>query len=52
MSPGSTISPWSARARRDLSELTDEDLLNIIGSVGAELRAEPATILVEDAPRR
>jgi hypothetical protein len=27
--------------RRDVSELTDEDLLNIIGSVGAELQASP-----------
>jgi hypothetical protein len=35
--------------RRDLSQLTDEDLLNIIGSVGAELQAtEP--VLVEDNP--
>src|SRR5688572_17315183 len=35
--------------RRDLSELTDEDLLNIIGSVATELQAEPPAMLVEDA---
>src|SRR5215204_2395757 len=35
--------------RRDLSQLSDEDLLNIIGSVGAELQAtEP--VLVEASP--
>jgi hypothetical protein len=33
--------------RRDLSQLSDEDLLNIIGSVGAEL-ANPETLLVDD----
>ena len=37
--------------RRDLSELSDEDLLNIIGSVGAELQAtEPALVEAEDNP--
>jgi hypothetical protein len=34
--------------RRDLSELSDEDLLNIIGSVGADVRAGATTLLVED----
>ena len=36
--------------RRDLSELTDEDLLNIIGSVATELRADPPMTLIEDGP--
>jgi hypothetical protein len=35
--------------QRDLSELSDQDLLNIIGSVATELKSDPATILVEDA---
>ena len=37
-----------AIGRRDLAELSDEDLLNIIASSGA-LRADAATILVHDA---
>jgi hypothetical protein len=37
--------------RRDLSQLSDEDLLNIIGSVGAELQAtEPMPIEIENNP--
>jgi hypothetical protein len=42
--------------RRDLSDLSDQDLLNIIGSVGAELQAtepalvEAAGVEIEDNP--